>query len=1031
MQAITRIGLLFFFICCLTTGSFAEDSALLSTNDGLTMVLEASTGRLTHLKIDGIESASAVSPLVEVETVDTARPGSNLINNGDFDSDTNGWSTTSPALTAIDTSTHHNGAACLKITHDSAEAPGVYVFQDVVLNQKVTQPVILSGWSKAILNCPQNLNGIVNSGFAILVSLKYIDGQEEGRCQQAYFPQYSHDWTQAKAIICPDKPLASVRIIISVASDKICTLWVDNLELRQARFVNQTVTAPLKKINGGWLQQCKLAGGNLSADVKYLPKGDHIEIKGEIGNISGKDQAATVRISLPVDARGGKWWRHQRSSVDVADGQVYWDSFWYGAGRTGNHSMYPWSVVDLPNGKSLSLGVDIGEPQIFRLLYNGYSQEYDAEFDIGMTSDKKRTGKGVFSAVIYRTDRKWAFRDATRRYQAIYPWAFVKRVSKDGIWNAFHAAKSAVGWQDFGIQINESAQDFAWESAQGIYTLMYIEPGCTHSYMYIRDGDERTPPAAIQRAKDVLSGKRALNPDWYPSDPWTYDTMEAVLSNYMTDAWGNPTVVEFAAEDAFPLNTAPGVPPVSGYKHNAASIDYKCVKTGLDLDGQYHLDSWEPLSDNYVRSYWIDSKEPRSGRQCIKMTSEPHYAHWSPWARGVKQYLTLSKPYSGEVKLEFWARGTANVSAKVTICHQDGTREYCTVLADSLVGTWRRFQGSYTTKSPFVHFGLDVSLPGFTGEVYVDDVRFGPANNTDNWLIDSSFEHGSWLKGKISGVYLDTLECSQGFLNYRREHFPYLQTNLTFDWARRVTQPQIFGQLEFAREISKRLHKDNKLLMANACPLWTPFLIPYVDIGGQEEEWVPGGTGWSPKSDESMSWCRAMTGTKPYCILLSSRGNTDKLQKQIARCTFYGVWPSFATLYTGDEAKLESVYIWNMAVLEQDRPIWRKYIPVLKRITSAGWQMMTYAVSNNPDVWVERFGNADTKGLYMTLYNPTSSIQNTHITIDRARLGLSANLSIAPVLNTSISETLNTGTSDFSIQVPPEDTVVVLIASNR
>ena len=93
--------------------------------------------------------------------------------------------------------------------------------------------------------------------------------------------------------------------------------------------------------------------------------------------------------------------------------------------------------------------------------------------------------------------------------------------------------------------------------------------------------------------------------------------------------------------------------------------------------------------------------------------------------------------------------------------------------------------------------------------------------------------------------------------------------------------------------------------------------------------------------------------------------------------------------------------------------------------------MMTFAVSNNPDVWVERFGNADTKGLYMTLYNPTSSIQNTKITIDRSKLGLSGSLSIAPVLNTSISETLNTDTSDFSIQVPPEDTVVVLIASNR
>jgi len=1027
-------GKVFHLVCLgtllISTRCLAAD-VVLSTNDGLSMSLDAANGALTHLSVDGIECASATA-LIWVETVNAASPGANIVSNGGFDSNTIGWTLSSSSLITRDTSVLHGGAASLRMVRSATSSPGLSASQSVTLNQSVAQPLLLKGWSKATLD-PQNVNGLVNGGLGIGVTIRYQDGQQESRCQQAYFPPYTHDWIQAETVICPDKPIKSVTITVTLAADRVGTLWVDEIEVRQAQFVTPALNAPLQNINGAWRQQGDLAGIGMRGTVTYTPKSNCIEINGEIENLDSNDKTSTVKIGLPIDARTGKWWKYGRSSSTISGDNVYYDSFWYGAGRMGQHSMYPWSAVDLPNGKSLSLGVDIGEPQEFRLLYNGYNQRYSAEFDLGLTPIGPKPNKATFTAVLYRVDRSAPFRDATERYYAIYPWAFEKRVTKDGIWVPFYAVQSVPNWQDFGIQFNESAQDFAWETAQGLTSLMYIEPGCAHSHMYIQPTDPRSTGDAIQRVKDVLAGTRALNTGWYPRDPWTMDTMQAVLASYQEDAWGNPGVLQFPGEDAFLLNPAPNIPPSSGYKYNEADVDFLCMRTGLGLQGQYHLNKWMPYSYDYVRSYWVDTTSPHGGNQCIRVTTEPHYAHWSPWIRGVKQYDTLSSPYSGSVKVEYWVKGSSSGSGKLlgqaTLHYADGTRQTCGLYASTVDGTWRRYEASITPKAPFTHFGFLVSLNSTSGQVWVDDVRFGPSGTSENWLDDGGFEDGGWLSGKMSGVYLDTLESSQCFLNHRREQFPHLQTNLTFDWSRRIVQPHTFGAWEFTREISKRLHKDGKLLMANASPLWSPFLIPYVDIGGQEEEWVPGGTGWSPKSDESFNWVRSMCATKPYCLLLMSRGDTEKVRKQIARCAFYGAFPSFGPLQSGSEVGLEGVYYWNSPALEQDRPIWKTYIPAIKRISEAGWRPLTYASSSNSGIWVERFGPANGGECYLSLFNPAAVGGTTQVTIDRSKLGLSGILRVTPILGTVAPITLAANISTFSVQVSAEDTVVVSITS--
>ena len=225
---------------------------------------------------------------------------------------------------------------------------------------------------------------------------------------------------------------------------------------------------------------------------------------------------------------------------------------------------------------------------------------------------------------------------------------------------------------------------------------------------------------------------------------------------------------------------------------------------------------------------------------------------------------------------------TAN-SPQLQIC--DGRTEtpnrWQVTASASGVG-WRRYHAAFRPKRPVKYFEFRVILPSYEGEAWVDDVRFGPVGSRENWLLNAGFEQGGWIDGRAAGMYLDTLECSQGFLNHRREHYPYLETNLSFDGARRPVQPHFFGAWEFTRKISVRLHSEGRYLMANACPLWTPFCIPWVDIRAQEEEWICGEKGWNPKTDASFNWCRAMCRTKPYCICPSKPGRSR--QRQEADC---------------------------------------------------------------------------------------------------------------------------------------------------
>ena len=116
-------------------------------------------------------------------------------------------------------------------------------------------------------------------------------------------------------------------------------------------------------------------------------------------------------------------------------------------------------------------------------------------------------------------------------------------------------------------------------------------------------------------------------------------------------------------------------------------------------------------------------------------------------------------------------------------------------------------------------------------------------------------------------------------------------------------------------------------------------------------------TGESPenKADRERRWnaLRALAGAKPVIVVFNEdfeAWSTTDLRARCERCLLYGFLPAPGRAPNGN------VY-WNEPRwLERDRPLWRMYLPWLRRLAEAGWRPQGRAHPLAPEWRVEQFG---------------------------------------------------------------------------
>ena len=186
--------------------------------------------------------------------------------------------------------------------------------------------------------------------------------------------------------------------------------------------------------------------------------------------------------------------------------------------------------------------------------------------------------------------------------------------------------------------------------------------------------------------------------------------------------------------------------------------------------------------------------------------------------------------------------------------------------------------------------------------------------------------------------------------NFRREHFQYVDTPLTFSATEHVPVIAMFtASVEWVRDLAARMHGRKLVLMANcswgATPGWLTFIAPYLDIFGAE----------APEFADP-DFIRAIARTK-LCTDLPYKPVDDW---QLQRNQLHGIFPGH-----GNKPETMAQFARQFSDLAQ-----------------AGWEPITYATATPSTVRVERYGKI------LVLHNPTEAAVEAKLKLDAAALKL-------------------------------------------
>lgn len=270
----------------------------------------------------------------------------------------------------------------------------------------------------------------------------------------------------------------------------------------------------------------------------------------------------------------------------------------------------------------------------------------------------------------------------------------------------------------------------------------------------------------------------------------------------------------------------------------------------------------------------------------------------------------------------------------------------------------------------------------------------------------------------LDGEYLDSLEMGGDMLNFREEHFATVDVPLVFD--RSSLKPailEIFSIWEYTRYLAEDLRKRGKWLFANAVGWRFPFLTAQLDVSGTEVNWWQGGT-WIPASPAQMDVWRSISYGKPYLLLMNTDYETfgGQVERYFQRCLFWGIYPSMFSHNAADNP-----YWHNPNWYNRDRPLFQKYIPLIRKVAEAGWQPITHATAEGG--WVERYG----KNLF-TIFNPEKDEREVQVRISLGALGLSAKEVKSPVElvhGLALIWKVEGGSLQISLKLRPEQTAVI------
>lgn len=896
----------------------------------------------------------------------------------------------------------------------------------VELNQTTPAPIMAEAWSRA-----EEVTGGLDGNYSLYLDLEYMDGTPLWG-QIAPFRPGTHDWERRTVTVLPSKPVRSVSVH-GIFRARTGTAWFDDFKLWELALpggVQQFDAVPvtpgdtdaeahrwpgaylpvalyLRDVGAGsdFIQPAftvtaaddgapmlegRVEDLELVLTATFRDLGDALRIDGHIRDLSGRDRAVSVYCGVSLDAVGWTWHHDQRTTREIEAEGRYQDWVSVGAGANRQASRFPLACVSGPE-EAVAIGAPLDVPRLYRFAYEAEARELYGVVDLGLAPDTLNfPSQATFSFLLYRSDPAWGYRAALQRYYDLLPDCFTKRNDREGIWMPFVDIATVEGFEDFGFQFQEGAPNVAFDEEHGIYSFVYVEP---MSHWLAMPADmERSNERALAFMRELAEG----------GNRQAQATRSSALENAEGDWYGGITKAPWCDGALYYLNPSPAVMGEDEEAVTKFHLDAGHIARFAENPAGARA-GWR----NWEQGYALAPGEGRDGSAAAKVSR----TEGGPGA-GASQSVLLRQTEPTPLVARVWTRSenvtgeaSGNYSLYIDLKHTDGTDRWGLVVRGR-TGTndWTLLEQTIVPEKPVqsAAFHLLLRAP-HTGTAWFDDAFLGEVGSDENLLRNADFEPAdapSDVVPFLDGTYIDSFEMAASTLNYRREHFAHTATPLVFDSEGRVAQMQVFNTVEFARELALRMWAEGRMMFANSTPYRFAWGAPWLDVMGTETNWAPGTTftqerGWTgggvyrPDGDSIMNLRRAVCHQRPYLLLLNTvfqDFRPEWVELYMKRCAFYAVFPS---MFSHDASS--DVYWTRPNLYNRDRPLFKKYIPVISALNAAGWEPITHARSDNPQVYVERYGKPGGP-LYLTLFNDSGEEQTAAVTVEATALGLAADL---------------------------------------
>jgi hypothetical protein len=289
--------------------------------------------------------------------------------------------------------------------------------------------------------------------------------------------------------------------------------------------------------------------------------------------------------------------------------------------------------------------------------------------------------------------------------------------------------------------------------------------------------------------------------------------------------------------------------------------------------------------------------------------------------------------------------------------------------------------------------------------------------------------------GRLDGIHMDSTSGARrwGAVNdYDREHWAASEMPLTFSYNSGL--PAQLGILQMhphIRRVAEFVHDRGMLLSANfnggenRTAGWLGAdLIDYFGI----EQGLPDKAGGIDRVDPLAMVKRVLAYQRPVTSLDTDIADgsitLEVVEDRIRQSLFYAIYPG---AWVRDENEDDqTVATWSRAEV---RAVYAPYARHFRDLSAAGWEPVTHARTDDPRVWVERYGSGDE--VRFTIRNETDTRREYALTIDLDALGLDRDARVTELLSGEEAAVTTFGGDDLTLRlvVEPRDTQLLLVSA--